>query len=99
MALNYRFAATHPDAIRGVVGVCGGLPSDWEDGAYQRVSASVLHISRSSDEYYPAGVTEHYPERLRLRATDVEFHLIEGEHQVPSDGSRIIGPWLRRILP
>jgi predicted esterase len=99
VALNYRFAATHPDAVRGVVGICGGLPSDWEDGEYQNVSASLLHISRTSDEYYPPHITEHYPERLRRRAADVEFHLIEGKHQVPSDGSRIIGPWLERILP
>ena len=99
VALNYRFAATHPAAVRGVVGICGGLPSGWEEGEYQQVSASVLHISRTSDEYYPRSVTEHYPERLRRRAADVEFHLIEGKHQVPSDGGRIIGPWLARILP
>ena len=99
VSLNYRFAATHPNTIRGVVGICGGLPSDWDSGAYQPVTASVLHISRTSDEYYPPNVTELYPERLRQRAVDVEFHLIEGKHQVPSDGSRLIGPWLSRILP
>jgi predicted esterase len=99
VALNYRFAATHPDAFRGVAGICGGLPGDWEDGDYQRVNAAVLHIARSKDEYYPPDVTEHYPERLRRRTADVEFHLIDGKHQVPSDGSRILGPWLSRILP
>ena len=25
-ALNYRFAFTHPDHLRGVIGICGGLP-------------------------------------------------------------------------
>ncbi|MDQ2937783.1 MAG: hypothetical protein M3R67_09770, partial [Acidobacteriota bacterium] len=25
-ALNYRFAFTHPDRLRGVIGICGGLP-------------------------------------------------------------------------
>ena len=98
VALNYRFAATHPDAIRGVVGICGGLPGDWDEGAYQPVTASVLHIARDSDEYYPPAVTGDYAERLRRRAGDVEFHLIEGKHQVPSNGSRIAGPWLKRIL-
>jgi predicted esterase len=28
MALNYRFASTYPDAIRGVIAICGGLPGD-----------------------------------------------------------------------
>jgi predicted esterase len=29
-ALNYRFAFTHPEHLRGVVGICGGIPGDWE---------------------------------------------------------------------
>jgi len=98
VALNYRFAATHPDAVRGVIGICGGLPGDWEGGADQPVSAAVLHIARRNDDYYPPSVTERYPERLRRRAADVEFHLLDGGHQMPSEGSRVIGPWLRRIL-
>jgi predicted esterase len=98
VGLNYRFAATHPNAVRGVVGICGGLPGDWNDGAYKPVSAAVLHIARSGDEYYPPGVTDHYAERLLRRAADVEVHLIDGGHQMPSSGSRIVGPWLRRIL-
>src|SRR6266545_1310926 len=32
-ALNYRFAFTQPDQLRGVVGICGGLPGDWETSA------------------------------------------------------------------
>jgi hypothetical protein len=34
VGLNYRFVATHPDAVRRVIGICGGLPGDWDDGAY-----------------------------------------------------------------
>jgi predicted esterase len=26
VALNYRFASTYPDAIRGLIAICGGLP-------------------------------------------------------------------------
>ena len=98
VSLNYRYAATYRGAVRGVIGICGGLPSDWETGDYQQVSAGLLHIARRQDEYYPPSVTEHYEERLRQRAADVEYHLIEGGHQVPSAGNLIVGPWLRRIL-
>ena len=28
VGLNYRFAATHPDSIGGVIGICGGIPKD-----------------------------------------------------------------------
>ena len=99
VALNYRLAATCPDAVRGIIALCGGLPGDWDEGAYQTVCAAILHIARSKDEYYPSSVTEHYLTRLRRRATDVEFHLLDGGHHMPSDGGKIVGPWLRRILP
>src|SRR5437660_6681900 len=29
-ALNYRFAFTHANALRGVIGICGGIPGDWD---------------------------------------------------------------------
>ncbi len=99
VALNYRLAATCPDMVRGVIAICGGLPGDWEEDHYQAVNAAVLHIARLEDEYYPSNVTEHYAERIRHRAADVEFHLIDGGHRIPSDGNRLVGPWLQRILP
>ncbi len=98
VGLNYRFAATHPDAIRGVLAVCGGLPGDWEQGHYGRVRASVLHLARREDEYYPPAATERYPERLRLRAGDVEFHLLEGGHRFPSKAAPLVAAWTERML-
>lgn len=97
VALNYRFAATCPEAIRGVIAICGGLPGDWDDGDYKTVSAAILHIARRQDQYYPPAVTEAYAQRLRTRAVDVEFHLVDGGHQMPSEGNRIVSPWLRRL--
>jgi predicted esterase len=98
VSLNYRLAATFPDAVRGVVAVCGGLPGDWERGAYQPVTAAVLHIARRADEFYPPALTEQYAERLRLRVMDQEFHLIDGGHTMPSGGRVIVEGWLDRIL-
>jgi len=98
VALNYRFAATWPDAVRGVIGLCGGLPGDWEAANYRPVKASVLHMARREDEFYPPNVTEQYARRLRLRAEDVEFHLLEGGHRFPSRGDVLVEGWLGRIL-
>lgn len=98
VALNYRFAATCPDSVRGVIGICGGLPGDWETGVYQQVTAALLHIARRQDVIYAPLTTEQYPDRLRRRASDVEFHLIDGGHQMPSGGNRIVTPWLGRVL-
>jgi hypothetical protein len=44
---------TYPNVVRGVIGICGGLPGDWDDGAYRTVSAAVLHIARRQDNIIP----------------------------------------------
>ena len=98
VALNYRFVATCGNAVRGVIGLCGGIPGDWEQGRYETITSSVLHIARREDEYYPPAVTELYAEKLRMRAKDVEFHLIDGGHRFPSKGNTIVEGWLGRIL-
>jgi phospholipase/carboxylesterase len=98
VGLNYRFVATYTDLFRGVLAICGGLPGDWDEGNYGQVIASVLHIARRSDDYYSPEVTCGYTERLRRRAADVEFHLIEGGHQMPSGGQKIVAPWIRRLI-
>ncbi len=98
VGMNYRFAATHPDAVRGVIGICGGMPKNWEDGPYRRVSAALLHIARTEDEFYPSTVTERYAERLRLRADDVEFHMMEGGHRFPSKAGPIVEQWMGRVF-
>ena len=97
VSLNYRFAATHPQEVRAVVGICGGLPSDWETGNYQPVTASLLHIARRSDEFYPPEVTQKYADRLRARCHDVEYHLLDGGHRFPSKGTPIVEQFTARL--
>src|SRR5215813_9532302 len=53
-ALNYRFAFTHPDRLRGVIGICGGIPGDWETSAiYRQAQFEVFHLAGTHDETYP----------------------------------------------
>ena len=98
VGMNYRFAATHPEAVRGVIGICGGVPKNWEDGDYGRASAALMHIARREDEIFPPPVTEKYGDRLRLRADDVEFHMLEGGHKFPSKAGPIVEPWIERVF-
>jgi len=98
VSLNYRLAATCPDAVRGVIGLSGGIPGDWESGNYRLVKAALLHVAGREDEFYPPEVTELYAEKLRLRAEDVEFHMLPGGHRFPSQGTTIVEGWLGRIL-
>jgi predicted esterase len=97
VGLNYRFAATYPGAVRGVIGVCGGMPKDWETGArYGQVDAALLHIARSEDEIYPAALTRQYPARLGIRAQDAEFLELPGGHRFPSLAQPAVQDWVKR---
>ena len=98
VGLNYRFAATHPGQVRGIIGICGGVPRDWEEPKYKPVTAALLHISRDEDEFYPAATASKFAERLRERARDVEFHMLPGPHRFPSKAAAIVRPWLERVF-
>jgi predicted esterase len=96
VGLNYRFIGTHPDMVGGVLGLCGGVPRDWEEPKYLPVSSPILHISRDQDEFYPNEQVKEFPRRLAAHASDVEFHLIPGQHRFPSKGAALVRPWLAR---
>ena len=94
-ALNYRFAFAHPDHLRGVVGICGGLPGDWETGEhYQPSNAAVLHLAGERDEYYPPARVADYEARLRLRAQSVEFKSYDAAHEVVPSMREDVRAWL-----
>jgi predicted esterase len=94
-ALNYRFAFTHADVLRGVVGICGGLPGDWETSEiYQHTGAAVLHLAGSQDEFYPPARVVDYAARLSERARDVEFKSYDAAHELTPAMRVSIRAWL-----
>jgi len=96
-ALNYRFAFTHPDVLRGVVGICGGMPGDWETSErYQPTKAALLHLTGTRDEYYPPARVADYEERLRLRAENVEFKSYDAAHEMVPAMREDVKAWLAK---
>jgi phospholipase/carboxylesterase len=94
-ALNYRFAFTRPDVLRGVIGICGGLPGDWETSEdYQPTRAAVLHLAGTRDEYYPPSRVADYEERLRLRARDVGLKSYDAAHEMVPAMREDVRSWL-----
>ncbi len=98
VGMNYRFVGTHPGQVGGVIGVCGGVPRDWDEHKYSTVTAPILHISRDQDEFFPAEVAMQFPERLKRHAPDVEFHMLPGGHRFPSRAAHIAKPWMTRVF-
>ncbi len=96
-ALNYRFAFTHPNVLRGVIGICGGLPGDWETSPlYQQTAASIFHLSGERDEFYPPARVENYAAQLRQRAADVAVRSYDAAHEIVPAMRADLREWLRQ---
>ena len=94
-ALNYRFAFTHAEVLRGVVGICGGLPGDWESSeVYRKTNASVFHLHGERDEFYPPARVADYADRLRVRASDVSVKGYDAEHEMTEPMREDLRRWL-----
>jgi predicted esterase len=94
-ALNYRFAFTHADCLRGVVGICGGLPGDWESSElYKPTSADVFHLHGAQDEFYPPARVAGYAEQLRMRAGDVRIKSYAAGHEITQPMREDVSAWL-----
>jgi phospholipase/carboxylesterase len=95
-ALNYRFAFTHPNILRGVIGIAGGIPGDWETSdSYQQTTGSVFHLAGERDEYYPPSRVANYGAQLRRRAPDVEFRSYDAGHEISAAMRDDVREWLR----
>ncbi len=94
-ALNYRFVFTHPGHLRGVIGICGGMPSDWEASeVYKPTEASVFHLAGTRDEFYPLKRVADYAERLRLRARHVVTESYDAGHEIVPAMRQDVREWL-----
>ena len=94
-ALNYRFAFTHPDLLRGVIGICGGMPGDWETSEnYKPTEAAIFHLAGTRDEYYAPARVADYEERLRLRTQNVHFKSYDAAHEIVPAMREDVRKWL-----
>ena len=73
-ALNYRFAFTHSEALKGVIGICGGIPGDWDTNQkYHGPELNVFHLAGKQDEFYSPERVRDYEKQLAARARSVTF--------------------------
>jgi phospholipase/carboxylesterase len=94
VSLNYRFAFTRPNKIRGVIAVCGGIPGDWDEDKYYESNTDALVIAGETDEFYPIERVRTFKEALERRARTVEFHSFTAGHVFPREALPLINDWM-----
>ena len=94
-ALNYRFAFTHPERLRGVIGICGGIPGDWETSTtYREAQIDVFHLAGVRDEFYPPERVKDYERQLNTRAHSVLFKSYDAGHEIVPEMRPDVVQWL-----
>lgn len=98
-ALSFRFAFTNPNVLRGVIGICGGIPSDWETSElYQATNTSVSYLYANNDEFYPLEKLDKNAERLKSRAANLTAKSYDATHEITDEMRVDIQVWLQNNL-
>ena len=98
-ALNYRFAFTHPEQLRGVIGICGGIPGDWETSStYRPAHFDVLHLAGTRDEFYSPERVKDYEQQLKTRARSVQFKSYDAAHEIVPGMRPDVAQWLTQAV-
>lgn len=95
-ALNFRFAFTYPEILRGVLGVCGGIPGDLETNQiYRPTNAEVFYLYSQNDEFYPLDKFEKYNEKLKNYLPKFESKCYEAKHEITDEMREDMQNWLK----
>ena len=82
-ALNFRFAFTNPEAMRGIVGVCGGIPGDLETNPfYKPFDADTFYLYGDDDEFYTQEKFAGFVEKLRERLPNFRSRQYTAKHAI-----------------
>lgn len=94
-ALNYRFAFTYPERLRGVIGICGGIPGDWDTNhGYHGSELNVFHLAGTRDDFYPPERVRDYQQQLATKAGNVSFKTYDAAHEIVPEMREDIRQWL-----
>ena len=96
-ALNYRFAFTHPERLKGVIGICGGLPGDWnQNPVYKSSQLDVFHLAGTRDEFYTPERVRDYQQQLATKARSVTFKSYDAGHELVPEMRVDVKQWLEQ---
>lgn len=97
-ALNFRFAFTYPEKLTGIIGVCGGIPSDLETNSiYKTLDSKVFYLYSDTDEFYTTEKYEKFNEILKSRLKTYESKLYTAKHEIIDEMRGDMKHWLQKF--
>lgn len=96
-ALNFRFAFTYPDVLKGIVGVCGGVPGDLETNEIykcRQVGTETFYLYGDDDEFYTQEQFAGFDEKLNSRLANYTSKHYAAKHEITDEMRTDIRAWL-----
>jgi phospholipase/carboxylesterase len=94
-ALNFRFAFTNPNSLKGIIGVCGGIPSDLDSSElYKPTNAETLYIYGTKDEFYPLEKFQKFAKKLDKYLPNFQSLKYEATHEITTEMREDMREWL-----
>lgn len=85
-ALNFRFAFTYPEVVTGIIGVCGGIPGDFEtNAAYKPFTAKTFYLYGDDDEFYTQEKFREFDQSLRSRLPNYRSKQYTAKHEITEE--------------
>jgi len=77
------------------VGICGGIPGDWETSTtYRQAQLDVFHLAGTRDEFYAPERVKDYERQLKTRARSVKFKSYDAPHDFVPEMRPDVVQWL-----
>ena len=98
-ALNFRFCFTYPAILRGMAGVCGGIPGDLDtNSVYRPPEGDVLYLYGDDDEFYTHDQLKGFDERLALFLPHYRSKRYNAGHEITDEMRADISEWFKGLI-
>lgn len=85
-ALNFRFAFTHPDVLKGIVGVGGGIPGDLDTNEkYEQFQTETFYLYGDDDEFYTQEQFAGFNEKLAATLPHFQSKHYTAKHEITQE--------------
>lgn len=85
-ALNFRLAFTYPEVLKGIVGVCGGIPGDLETSdLYKTFAGKAFYLYGDDDEFYTQEQFAEFNSKLLQRLPDYRSKHYTAKHEITEE--------------
>ena len=97
-ALNFRFAFTHPGILRGIVGVCGGIPGDLDTNPnYKPFKAETFYLFGDDDEFYEQERFLEFDKKLSALLPNYRSKHYTAKHEITEAMREDMRAWLKQV--